>query len=197
MRQSCVEAQKAPSLEDGALRDEGFYYRNVKGKHMPRRYPEDKKDPPVYGYRLKPDHWKDASKRNDGFSINCADCCSPRCSILLSNLPPDFRAVLRFSLDALSRCVNQTLVAQYAPFEDNGCHFDLLSLESTKTAYLLLKDCFESSQFPTEYPKESDSEAKALQSLERQSIVFLMLPDASEQALPIVSDTATPSRMEG
>ena len=59
MLQQCIDGQTPPNLDRGDTVETGVFLRNLKKKHVSRRYENDDDESPKYGWKLTNKFWKD------------------------------------------------------------------------------------------------------------------------------------------
>jgi hypothetical protein len=157
-----------PNLEPGAILHEGRFFRNLKRRDPAKRYQWDDDNAPVYGRKIRRDHWKNA-KSLGALSVNQVECIhSAACSLLMESAAAGHKHVLEFSLEALSRLIGESLVAQYSPSDGesaNPCHFELGGLDSDQAIIMLIGDTLDELEqsLPTVGKKQQMSEQTALE----------------------------------
>ena len=132
--ESCIQRQIKPLLNKGDQLQEGSFFRNLKKSDIAWNYPKS----PDHGRRLK--NFKNWNLTNDNgqmdFSVNLIDCIQTAfCSIAVQSNSRDYKYVWEISLKKLNSYFEDledlggdAYIAQYAPVEENACHFVVLSL---------------------------------------------------------------------
>ncbi len=180
-KEGCVAGQTPPDLEKGDTVGEGFFLRNLKKKgEATKRYPGDDDDNPVFGFKLAPKFWKNAS-RNGDMSINEQTCVgSEACSIAIHRNATDYYHVAILDLAEVNRCMqDHTFVAQYAPINDppdgpNACHFELLPLDGSTQSLFALQTFLDDPFPPGKMPDGEKNRASAANAADAYRKVLLI-----------------------
>jgi hypothetical protein len=173
MNQRCIDEQTPPRTESGDalaagdLLTEGEFLRNLKKRHVVKRYEDDDNENPAYAFKLSPEYWKSVERQSGGLSVNLRSCIhSEVCSIALHRPGGEhFFHVAILNLRAINDCgvLTSPVVAQYTPNDEtnNRCHFDLVSLDGTVLKWMELR-VFLDSPFPkTKVPSTDEEKSTA------------------------------------
>jgi hypothetical protein len=151
MYQKCIDQQTPPELEPGAELDRGEYFRNLKKKHVAKRYQADDNENPKFGFKIKQNHWNYAQNQTGHLSVNQKACIhSEVCSIALQPGNEDYYHVALIDLQSLNKVLGALksddalyLVASYQPLENNRCHFELVPVNGTITVWMTIALLFD------------------------------------------------------
>jgi len=141
MYQRCIDQQTRPDMEPGDTTDRGEFFRNLKKKHVAKRYSKDDDNEPEYGFKLCPKHWKDADHQRGPLSVNLRTCIhSEACSISLQSGAGEYYHVALIDIEVLNRCgfLTSAFVAQFQPEPPNQCHFEIVPLDGTVLKWMEL-----------------------------------------------------------
>lgn len=146
--EECVKNQIPPDMRRGDTTASGHFFRNLKKKHVSKRYRGDDDEQPRYGYSLTRKHSRDAQNQPGGFSVNQVACIRlPRCSIAMQAGSEEYHHVACIDLEALNgvKALTSRFLAQYQPIEQdqNYCHFELIPEDGTVTKWLQLQEVME------------------------------------------------------
>lgn len=154
----CFENAEVPFLEYGSQLSSGVFYRNLKKKHISKKYESDDDSDPDYGWKLSGKFWKDAIRELGDLSLNECNCAKGvECSIYLQDGSDDYVHVAILDVEKLNEFLLQhNFVAVYKPVKakegsehpGNPCHFELTAATGTESANVLLRKEFSSKPFP-------------------------------------------------
>ena len=158
-------------MERGDTTDVGYFFRNLKPRHVAKRYEKDIDEHPEYGYRITSRHWREADTAGGAFSVNLADCIhSPECSIAIPSGSEQYYHVACIDLAQVNGlgALSTRFVAQYKPVKEdkNDCHFEILPEGGTTLKWLELYDILEGPFLPEKLPRTNEEKRRA--ELERE-----------------------------
>jgi hypothetical protein len=179
MNQRCIENQTSPDLEQGAVVEDGTFFRNLKKKHVIKRYTHDSDDDPRLGFKFAKKLWNDAMGQG-ALSVNLVVCMhSAQCSIALQPTREHYYHVATLDLRALNSVLEaykqngespSPLVARYSPIKEthNRCHFEILPKDGTTLKWMELMVCLDiPSPSPPLPSPGSEEEKKAIAAYEQ------------------------------
>ncbi len=169
---ACHANAKVPIHDYGTHLSEGHLFRNLKPRHVAKKYESDGNEDPKYGRKLSGRFWKDVSNEPGDLSVNEVVCSvSEKCSIQLQEGSSDYSHVATINLALLNEFSEQhKFVAVYKPVKKkegsehpgNPCHYEILPTTGTATANIILRKEFKDKPFPGgRLPVGNDDVAKA------------------------------------
>lgn len=166
-----------PKMRRGDTTAAGRFFRNLKQKHVSKRYRGDNDEEPRYGYRLTHKHSRDAQNQPGGFSVNQVACIrTPECSIAIQPGSEECHHVACIDLDALnaSAALTTRFLAQYQPIVEhqNRCHFELIPEDGTATKWLELYEVMEGPPTQEKLPSTTEAEEEARLVAQRFAGIF-------------------------
>ncbi|MFC1759684.1 hypothetical protein ACFL2H_13105 [Planctomycetota bacterium] len=180
-KEGCIQGQQPPKLEKGATVDGGCFLRNLKKKgEATKRYPKDDDESPLYGLKLSPKFWKNASLNGD-MSINEQVCViSEACSIAIHPQATEYYHVAVLDLAEINRVMGEHgFVAQYDPLDKppagpNACHFELLPLNGSVQSLFALQTELDKPFPPGKMPNSGkDRDIAAIATKDYQKVVVI------------------------
>lgn len=177
LREQCIEAQERPHMERGDTTEVRCFYRNLKPRHVAKRYEKDKDKDPEYGFTITRCHWKEADKAQGAFSVNLEDCIrSPECSIAIQSGSEEYYHVAWIDLAQVNRlgALSTRFVAQYKPVKEdrNWCHFEILPTDGTNLKWMELYEILEGPFPPGRLPQSEEEKRKAESECERYAQIL-------------------------
>lgn len=177
LREQCVKNQTPPRIKRGDEEYAGYFFRNLKRKHVAKRYEKDKDEDPEYGYTITKRHWTEAGTAGGAFSVNLVDCIHSReCSIAIQPGSQEYYHVARINLAEVNGLsgLSTRFVAQYQPVEEdqNSCHFEILPTDGTILKWMELYEILEG-PFPVgKLPQSKEEKRKAESECERYAQIL-------------------------
>lgn len=203
MSQQCIDQQIAPDMEPGDTLEHGQFFRNLKKKHVAKRYAGDDDGHPEYGFKFTKPHWIYADRQPGQLSVNLRSCMrSEVCSIALHPGGENYFHVAVIDLATLNQSLDSSFVAQYSPLCDNACHFEIMPLDGTVSKWMELGELFDRPFPPGKMPNSKQDKAKAakeyaeyraycdIQRWVRRKDGSLQLPDDSPDPEPKTDDSS-------
>lgn len=185
----CLAEARRPQLEEGDMRYDGRYARNCPKEGVPKRYPQDNEVPPEFGRRVKERqvfNWSlHAPEGQRGLSTNCMECVRTPCCSLLINANEHHTHVVIIDLENLSDEIAMELAAQYAPLENNPCHFNIVPTENDLEFVRMALEDLMRDAFPKAKKKPHGEDAvKARELAAHYHAIFEVVIDPCDEGAP-------------
>jgi hypothetical protein len=171
-REQCLQRCCRPQLRKGDSLHEGSFFRNLKDDEVQLVYPDDDRDEPRYGYKVRGRHWTDSKGALSVSQVACIQ--TPACSLLCSNPRGKHKHVVEINLSRLAGRLKVPLVAVYDPTDDppNPCHFEIMGEDGTLTVLMQIKDCISEDFPPGKLPRTEPERQQAAEARRLHSSIF-------------------------